>query len=265
MELLKVNDLVCGYNGKEIIKGISFSVSEGEFLGVIGPNGAGKTTLLKVLTRILKPYGGNILYCGRNISDLSAGELAREIAVLPQILEIPFSFTVEELVLMGRFPHLKRMERPKPHDLEVVEKVMEQAEVLPFRKRKINQLSGGERQRVLFAQALAQEPHLFLLDEPVSHLDIKHQVEILDLLKRLNKGKLTVVAILHDLNLASEYCKQIVLLDNGHINKTGKPGEVLTYQTIEEVYKTVVLVKENPISGKPHVLLVPEENRKEML
>ena len=262
MELLKVNNLVCGYNGKEIIKGISFSVSEGEFLGVIGPNGAGKTTLLKALTKVLKPYRGDILYCGRNISNLSAGELAREIAVLPQILEIPFSFTVEEFVLMGRFPHLKRMEKPKTHDLEVVEKVMEQAEVLPLRKRKINQLSGGERQRVLFAQALAQEPHLFLLDEPVSHLDIKHQVEILDLLKRLNKEKLTVVAILHDLNLASEYCKQIVLLDNGYINRKGSPGEVLTYQTIEEVYKTMVVVEKNPISGRPHVLLVPEENRK---
>jgi iron complex transport system ATP-binding protein len=261
MELLEVKNLSCGYDGAAVIKGISFSVGEGEFLGIIGPNGAGKTTLLKAVTKTLKPYSGEVYFRGSDISTLPAAALARYVAVLPQLLDIPFSFTVEELVAMGRFPHVKRMERLKTRDLDIIKNAMEQAEVSHLAKRKANQLSGGEQQRALFAQALAQEPALLFLDEPVSHLDIKHQVEILDLLRKLNRNKLTVVAILHDLNLASEYCKRLLLLDNGAINSSGAPNEVLTYQTIEEVYKTVVIVKENPVTKKPHILLVPEEDR----
>ena len=263
MEILKVGSLTCGYDGKAVIKDVSFSVKEGDCLGIIGPNGAGKTTLFRAITGVLKPWQGDILYKGKDICEISARDFACEVAVIPQILEIPFAFSVEEFVLMGRFPHVGRFESLKPKDHRILEEVLNLADIFSFRERKISELSGGERQRVILAQGFAQEPRLLLLDEPTSHLDIAHQVRILDLVKRLNKEKnLTVIVVLHDLNLASNYCDRLILLKEGGIFKEGSPQEVLTYQNIEEVYKTVVVVKENPLSLKPYVLLVSEEERR---
>jgi iron complex transport system ATP-binding protein len=260
--LLEVKNLSCGYDENEVINGISFTIEEKDFLGIIGPNGAGKTTLFRALTRILKPLRGTVHFQGRNLADVPRRETAKEIAVLPQMLDTCFSFPVGEFVQMGRFPHLKRLERHGKSDREAVDGAMSLAGVLPLRHRLISELSGGERQRVLIAQALAQQPWLLLLDEPTTHLDIGHQVEILDLLKKLNSEEgLAVAMILHDLNLASEYCDRIILLKNGEIFRIGSPQEVLTYQSIEEVYNTVVVVKENPISLRPHVLLVPKDRR----
>lgn len=262
--LLEVRNLVCGYGQKEVLEGISFSVKEADFLGIIGPNGAGKTTLFRAITRVLKPWKGQVIYNGRNILRVSPRDLAREVAILPQILEISFSFSVEEFVLMGRFPHLGRFERLREKDRRVADQAMALADVAQFRDRKIFELSGGERQRVILAQGFAQQPRLLLLDEPTAHLDIGHQVEILDLVKKLNRETaLTVIMVLHDLNLASEYCDRLILLNVGKIFTSGSPKEVLSYQSIEEVYKTVVLVDKNPISSKPHILLVPEEERTE--
>lgn len=263
MDLLRVDDLICGYGDVKVLKGVSFSVKRGSFLGIVGPNGAGKTTLFRTITRILKPWRGKIFYCGQELNRISSRDLAKEVAVLPQILEIPFSFSVEQFVSMGRFPHLRRFERLKRHDLEVIENAMVLSDVLPFRERRISELSGGERQRAILAQAFAQEPRFLLLDEPTAHLDIGHQVEILDLIRRLNReGDLTVIMVLHDLNLASEYCDRLILLKEGEIFKEGGPQEVLTFENIEKVYNTVVIVKENPISSKPYILLVSEEELK---
>lgn len=260
MDLLKVENLICGYGDKEVLKGVSFSVGKGDFLGIVGPNGAGKTTLFRAITCILKPLRGEIFYCGKDLNEISRRDLAREIAVLPQILETSFSFSVEQFISMGRFPHLKKFQPQSRHDSEMVEKAMALCDVLSLRERKIWELSGGEKQRVILAQCFAQEPSLLLLDEPTAHLDIGHQVEILDLIKRLNREKdLTVIMVLHDLNLASEYCDRLVLLKEGRIFKEGSPQEVLTFENIEEVYNTVVVVKENPISSKPYILLVSEE------
>ena len=181
---------------------------------------------------------------------------------MPQILEVPFAFSVEEFVLMGRFPHTGRFEALKQRDYRILEDTLNLTDTFPFRGRKIYELSGGERQRVILAQGFAQEPQLLLLDEPTSHLDIAHQVQILDLVKKLNKEKgLTVIIVLHDLNLASSYCDRLILLKEGAIFTEGSPQDVLTYQNIEKVYKTVVVVKENPISLKPYILLVSEEER----
>lgn len=262
MEILKVGSLTCGYDGKAIIKDVSFSVKEGDFLGIIGPNGAGKTTLFRAITGVLKPRQGDILYKDREVYKISARNFAREVAVIPQILEIPFGFTVEEFVLMGRFPHVDRFETLKERDYKILEKALTLTDMLSFRERKTFELSGGERQRAILAQGLAQEPHLLLLDEPTAHLDIAHQVQILDLVKRLNKQKnLTVIVILHDLNLASNYCGRLILLKEGKIFREGSPQDVLTYQNIEDVYKTVVVVEKSPVSSKPYVLLVSEEER----
>lgn len=263
MDLLRVDDLICGYGDAKVLKGVSFSVKRGDLLGIVGPNGAGKTTLFRAITRILKPWKGEILYCGKDLNRISRRDLAREVAVLPQILDISFSFSVEQFISMGRFPHLKKFQRLRKYDLEVIEKVMVLSDVLPFRERKISELSGGERQRAILAQGFAQEPRLLLLDEPTAHLDIGHQVEILDLIRRLNReGDLTVIMVLHDLNLASEYCDRLILLKEGRIFKEGDPKEVLTFENIEKVYNTVVIVKENPVSSKPYILLVSEEELK---
>lgn len=283
MSLLKIQNLTAGYAGKPVIQDISFTIIPGELVGIIGPNGAGKTTLFRLLTRLLKPWAGEVRYRGRNVLDIPSQELARYVAVLPQNLPMVFPFTVTDFILMGRLPHLKRWQSFREHDLEITQAVMKMTEIKDLEARYITELSGGELQRVLLAQALAQEPELLLLDEPTSHLDIGHQVEIMDLIKRLNKpvasteqrvtrnnpslltthySPLTIIMVLHDLNLAGEYCDRMILLSEGKIHSMGSPKEVLTYQNIEKVYKTVVVVKENPITGKPYIILVPKEKWK---
>lgn len=262
MDMLRIEDLSCGYDTREVIKDVSFSVNRGEFLGIIGPNGTGKTTLFRTITGILRAWKGIILYKGKDVSRISPREFAREVSVIPQILETPFSFSVEEFVLMGRFPHVGRFETMKEKDYRILEEVLDLTDTSSFRERKISELSGGERQRVILAQGFAQEPELLLLDEPTSHLDIAHQVQILDLVKRLNKEKnLTVIIILHDLNLASQYCDRLLLMNDGRVHKIGYPEEVMNYKIIEEVYKTVVVIDKNPISSKPHIFIVSEEEK----
>ncbi|UCB57240.1 MAG: ABC transporter ATP-binding protein [Candidatus Omnitrophota bacterium] len=264
MNILEVKDLRCGYDCERgaVIKDISFSVREGEFLGVIGPNGAGKTTLFRAVSGALRPWEGNVFYKDKEICRIGPRDFASQVAVMPQMLEITFSFSVEEFVLMGRFPHRTRFSALREKDLAILEEVLRLTDTFSLRRRKILELSGGERQRVLLAQAFAQEPQLLLLDEPTLHLDISHQVQILDLVRRLNQEKsLTVIMVLHDLNLASSYCDHLLLLKEGKVFKQGSGSEVLTYQNIEEVYKTVVVVKQNPISHKPYVLLVSEEEQ----
>ena len=256
--ILEIKNLVCGYVEKEIIKQVSFSAKEGEFLGIIGPNGSGKTTLLRSITGLLKYWEGEVLYNGRNISKIPLREFAQNVAVLPQILNINFSFTVQQLVLMGRYPYLKKFQSISKKDLDIAKNSMSLTDISHLNERRVGELSGGEWQRVLIAQALTQEPKLLLLDEPTTHLDITHQIETLDLIKKLNKEKnLTIIVVLHDLNMASEYCEKIIMLENGEIYIEGTPEEVLTYKNIEEVYKTIVVVIENPVSKKPHVVLIP--------
>ncbi len=260
--LLKVNNLYGGYGREDIIKGISFEVERGGFLGIIGPNGSGKSTLLRLMTRALGLQRGMVLFGGMDIARMSLKELCKNIAFVPQETMISFSFTVWEIALMGRIPHLKRLQLETKPDFEITKSSLSLTDSLQLKEKNIDQLSAGERQRVIIAKALTQEPVLLFLDEPTSHLDIGHQIQILDLLKRLNrKRNLTIVMVMHDLNLASEYCNGLILLNDGSIFKEGSPQEVLTYQNIEAVYKTVVVVDKNPISSKPHVIPIPGERR----
>jgi len=263
MDILRVQNLSCGYGDREVIKNMSFSVKAGDFLGVIGPNGAGKTTLFRAITRVLTPLSGSVFYREKEISTINPRDFAREVAVIPQILEIPFAFTVEEFALMGRFPHEGRFEFHREKNKRLLEKALIFTDTLNLRKRKIFELSGGERQRVILAQGFVQEPRLILLDEPITHLDIAHQVGIMDLIRRLNKEfGLTVIMVLHNLNLASEYCHRLALFNEGRVHKIGSPEEVMDYRTIEKVYKTAVVVEKSPVSRKPHVFVVPEEQIK---
>ncbi len=261
--MLEIRNLTCGYDAKFILQDINLTIEEKEFVGIIGPNGSGKTTLLRAITKIIRPQNGSIIFEGEDLESLSFRELAKRIASVTQNWETDLKMTVEEFVLLGRIPHLKKWQFLETNvDEEVAKKSMSLTDTLKFKDRPLESLSAGERQLVVTARALTQEPKLLLLDEPTSHLDIAHQVQILDLIKRLNKKNgLTVMIVLHDLNLASEYCERLVLLNNGLIHKIGKPEEVLTYSIIEEVYNTIVVVEKNPISFRPYILLVPEEER----
>ncbi|MFH1379529.1 MAG: ABC transporter ATP-binding protein [bacterium] len=260
MEILDVEHISGGYNQEIILQDISFNVIQGEFIGIIGPNGSGKSTLLKTISRVLVPQHGTITFEGKNIYTINLKEFCRKVANVSQNIQIEFPYTIEEIVLMGRIPHLNRLQITRVQDLHACEQAMIFTDIMHLKTKRIDQISSGERQRVFMAKALAQEPVLMLLDEPTSHLDIGHQVQILNLLKKLNKkNKVTIVVVLHDLNLASEYCERLILLDQGKIHSSGKPDEVLTYQNIESVYKTIVVVNKNPISSKPYVLLVSGE------
>lgn len=259
-DLLKISQVSGGYHRELIIKDVSLEVRQGDFLGIIGPNGSGKTTLLRLATRLLHAVSGRILFGGKDILRMDLKEFCRKVAFVSQDINASFSFSVMELVLMGRIPHLKRLEFETKKDLEIARSALSMTDTLDLRERRIDELSAGERQRVVIARALAQEPVLLFLDEPTAHLDIGHQVQVLDLLKRLKRQiNLTVVMVLHDLNLASAYCNRIVLLDKGAIFKEGNPAEVLTYQNIEAVYNTLVLVNTNSVTGKPNVVLIPGE------
>ena len=263
--MLEIKDLTCGYDKRFHLKGINLVIEEGSFQGIIGPNGSGKTTLLRAISRVLKPESGEVLLRGKNIWHVDFRELARTIAVVSQNVSTD-ELNVEEFVLLSRIPHYRGLQfLETKHDEEIADSAMILTDTLKFKDRSMLEISGGERQLVLIARALAQEPKFLLLDEPTSHLDITHQVRILDLLKKLNRElSLTVIIVLHDLNLASEYCDRVALLSGGAVYKEGLPQDVLDYKTIENVYNTVVIVEKNPVSLKPYILLISEEEKRKV-
>lgn len=258
-KILELDRIKSGYGKRVVLEDISFFVQKGEFIGIIGPNGCGKSTLLKTISGVIKPFEGKITIDSRDSGAFSIKDTAKLIAFVPQELFIPFSFSVLEIALLGRCPYLGRFQEPAKNDLEIVDQALRLTDSREFIDRFFDELSSGERQRVIIAKALAQEPTILLMDEPTSHLDITHQIKILDIVKKLNiERNLTVMIVLHDLNLASEYCGRIILLNEGRLHKIGTPQEILNYKTIEDVYKTVVLVNQNPLSKKPFVSLVPQ-------
>lgn len=258
--MIALKGVTCGYGKKIILDAIDLTVAHGEFFGIIGPNGSGKTTILRCITRLTRIMNGMVLLDGTDMKNITVGNSAKIIAVVSQNMPT-LPMTVEEFVLLGRIPYYGRLQfSERPSDISITEKVMDMTGIAHLRKSLISQMSAGEVQLAFIARALAQEPRLLLLDEPTSHLDITHQVRILDLIKKLNRQEgLTVVIVLHDLNLASEYCDRLALVNEGKIARCGTPNEVLTYNTIEDVYKTVVVVRQNPLSRKPFVLIVSQE------
>lgn len=262
---LTLDDVQGGYDTDRIIRGVSAEIARGDFVGVIGPNGSGKTTLLRLLSGVLRPKEGTVSLEGEDLHRIPAKELSRRVAFVQQDTVIQFPFSVGEIVLLGRIPHLGRFEKEKRGDYQIAETCLAVTDTLALKDKMINALSSGERQRVLIAKALAQQPLLLFLDEPTAHLDIGHKVQIMDLLERLNtRDDLTIVMALHDLNLAGEYCNRIILLDAGLVHAQGEPEEVITYQNIERVYKTVVVERKNPITGKPFIVPVSGHGRGKM-
>jgi iron complex transport system ATP-binding protein len=254
--MVSVEDIVAGYDGRPVLRDVRFDVASGEFLGLIGPNGCGKTTLLRVISGALPTMAGRVVVEGSDVREIGRRKLARIMACLLQDLSLDLAFTVREIVLMGRSPHLPRIGGETKRDFEVARHAMHLCDVSHLADRPITEMSGGERQRVLIAMCLAQEPRVLLLDEPTSHLDIGHQLSVLDLMAKLNRQTgVTVVAVLHDLNLAAEYCQRLLVLNEGRVAALGTPAEVLTAEMVSTVYGTTVLVERNPLSGKPHVVL----------
>ncbi|MFA5275636.1 MAG: ABC transporter ATP-binding protein, partial [Candidatus Omnitrophota bacterium] len=222
--LLRIDNLSAGYYKEDIIKDVSLNINRGDFLGIIGPNGSGKTTLLRLATRVLHSRVGKIYFEEKNILNMDLKDFCRRVAFVTQDIATGFPFTVMELVLMGRIPHLKRLQFESKKDIEIAESALSLTACVQLKDKRIDELSAGERQRVVIARALAQEPVLLFLDEPTAHLDIGHQIQVMDLLKKFNQqDNLAIVMVLHDLNLASAYCKRICLLDNGRIFKEGLP------------------------------------------
>lgn len=240
---IKVLGVNCYYDSIRALEGVSFEVGKNDFLGIIGPNGAGKTTLLRCITKILKPKVGAVLLDEKDVSEMGREEIAKNFGVVPQDSPLTFPFTVLDVVLMGRTPHLGRFARETKKDLKIAKAAMKLTKVTHLANRTINELSGGEKQRVIIAKALAQEPKALLLDEPTLHLDINHQLEILELIKGLNRRKkLAVIAVFHDLNLAARFCNKLLLLNSGEVHSIGSVEDVLTPKNIEAVYQVKVQI-----------------------
>ena len=262
---LKIEKLKSGYTDKFIIDNISFDISKGSFTGIIGPNGSGKTTLFKTITGELSLVKGSIYLNNNNILKMQPKQKAQKIAIVTQTADA-VDISVEDYVLMGRYPYKKKFQLfDTAEDLELAHRFMKLTGVLRFKDKLMTELSGGEQQLVAIAKALAQEPELLLLDEPTSHLDISHQMQVLNLIQKLNEEyNLTVLMIIHDLNLAAEFCDFIIMLDQGKIYVKGTPEEVLTYKNIEEVFNAIVITQENRITKKPSILLVSDKTYKQI-
>lgn len=234
MTQLNVEDLVVELDDRHVVEQVSFSIREGEFIGLVGPNGSGKSSLLRSIYRVLKPKGGRIVHLSDDVWQLGARDAARRTAVVAQERMGEFDFTVGELVAMGRMPHKRMLDSDNDEDRDIVDRALRQVGMLAHAHRFFMSLSGGEKQRVLVARALAQQARFLVLDEPTNHLDIRHQLDLLELVRTLGT---TTLAALHDLGLAARYCDRLIMLSEGRIVAEGKPDEVLAAQRIRDVYK----------------------------
>ena len=261
--MLNVKDLRFSYNGAAVLNGLDLAAEGGEMVGVVGPNGAGKTTLFRLISGILKPPVGSITIGGADVSALSPRERAKLVAVVPQGPTLPVGFSVLDLVLMGRNPHLKLLQWESAADLEIAARSMEKTQVLSLADRPLGTLSGGERQRAVIAMALSQETPVLLLDEPTSNLDLAHQTQVMDTIRDVHRDRKGVVLIaMHDLTLAAQYCDRLVLLSGGHVFVSGRPEDVLSEKNISEVYGTEAIVMTHPETGTPVVLATSSSNSK---
>lgn len=253
--LLSIDGLTFGFGGQPLLYDLHLTVKRGEMVGLLGPNGSGKTTLLRLISGVLQTQGGSIVLDGRETSNWGRRGMAQRVAVVPQELPVPFAFTVEQMVRLGRTPYLNLLGNLTIDDLRVVQDAMRAADVTHLATNTYNDLSGGERQRVIIAMALAQQPMLLLLDEPTSHLDIRYQIDVLERVQRLNRESgLTVIAAMHDLNLAARYFRRLVLFQRG-IVADGGPAEVLEPGLLRRVYGVNVQV--GILRGAEHLSVLP--------
>ena len=263
--MLEIKNISGGYNQKLVVHDVSFQVSKGEMLGILGPNGSGKSTLLKLMSGILTPSSGEVLIEGKPLKSYSSKELAKRLAVLPQLHNQAFSHTVRDTVSLGRYPHQSGWFSTWSKEDEVAtQEAMRLTAIDKYEKHLLELLSGGEQQRVFVAQALAQQAPILLLDEPTNHLDIAHQKQLLDTIKTqaIEKG-ITVISIFHDINLASLYCDRLLLMDRGSVKVIGEPHEVVKKSLVERVYEARVSTNPHPEHPKPQITILPDVNEKQ--
>jgi iron complex transport system ATP-binding protein len=248
------------YGNNIVLRRVNLAAVRGEFCGIIGPNGSGKTTLLKGMAGLIRPYEGAVTLNGKHIGAFNHDYIARNIALVPQNAVLPELFTARDIVLMGRTPHLGRLRYESASDIGIACRAMEITQTLPLAGKHINELSGGERQRIIIARMIAQEAGILLLDEPTANLDINYQAEILSFLRQLCQEKdLSIFAALHDLNLASQYCDRLIVLNEKHIWKQGKPADIIDAPTIKEVFGVNIHVFQHPLNGRPAALVTSQD------
>jgi iron complex transport system ATP-binding protein len=249
---LSTEQLSIGYGERLIVKNLSVEIPDKKITTIIGPNGCGKSTLLKAITRIISHQSGNILLDGSDISKVNTKILAKQMAILPQTPESASGLTVGELVSYGRFPYQKGFGRLTKKDYEVIDWALEVTGTIDFKFRPVDALSGGQRQRVWIAMALAQETEIIFLDEPTTYLDMAHQLEVLELLQKLNlEQERTIVMVLHDLNQAARFADHIIALKDGEIVKAGNCEEVISHKVLKKVFNIDSVIGHDPRTGKP--------------
>ncbi len=256
MNALEVVNLNCGYDNKIVLKNVSFTIKTGEFVGIVGANGSGKTTLLRAISNLIPIKSGQISVSAKEMLSFNRKELASLVAFVPQLMEPVQGFTVMDTVLLGRTPYLGRFEFETEEDFHVAQWAIEELQITDLSDKDVSELSGGEFQRVAIARALAQEPKVMLLDEPISHLDIRYQIRILKLLKKIRQQR-TIIATFHDLNMASRFCNRLILLKNGELIAAGLPDEVVTSENIWKAYRVKAQVKKNPRTKHASLVFLP--------
>jgi iron complex transport system ATP-binding protein len=255
--ILTLEKIGFAYGPLRVLRDVDLEIKPGEMIGILGPNGSGKSTLLKILDGILPVQEGSIRLYDQPLQRLKRSQIARQIAMVAQENHFRFSFSVLEVVLMGRFPHLKRLQFESQHDLAIARESLRATQAWELAYRPLHTLSGGEKQQVLIARALAQEPQLILLDEPSSFLDLKHKRALFQLIANLSREKgLGVVVVSHDLDLAAHYCQKLILLKQGTVYAQGAPAAVITKANIEAVYDCPVLIDQHPQTGRPRISLM---------
>ena len=255
VELFRMTDLTFRYPDKRVLRGLSLTLTGGRFYGLLGPNGCGKTTLLDLLMRLRRPEGGQVLFRGRRLAAYSRPDLARAMALVPQNFYINFPFTVRQVVMMGRYPHLTRFAPPGPDDHARVDAVLETADITALADKQVTALSGGERQRVIIARALVQDTDVILLDEATSNLDIRHALHLLNLFRdQVDGQQRTLIAVFQDINLAAMYCDVLLFMKDGQVAVHGETQAVLNPGTLHDIYGVRAQVTYGKESQAPQVV-----------
>ena len=254
-ELYQLKNISFSYPNAKVLREISLDISAGEFVGIIGPNGSGKTTLLKLLNRILSPEAGELFYKGKQLARVNQKTLSSEIGFVAQENAINFPYTVSEVVMMGRYPYMGMMGFESGRDASIVSESLKTTDMEPLANRYYTELSGGEKKRTVIARALAQSPETLLLDEPAAALDIKHEIGVYELLKKLNEEKnLNVILVTHHVNFAAIYCSRLIVLKDGKIHAMGKAQDIINPELISDVYGVEVEIKHDDSFGTPYLM-----------
>jgi iron complex transport system ATP-binding protein len=252
--MIELQDIYSGYGQREVLKGITLSIGKEDFAVILGPNGSGKSTLLHNLVGYLPLHRGSILIKGKPLQQWHKKELAQVLALIPQETALPFDYTIEEMVLMGRYPWLEMLQSYSKRDLEIADEIISKLDLSALKDRYYSQLSGGEKQRVLLARALTQQTEVILLDESLSQLDINHQVEFMQLLSEINRSGKCIILVSHNINLAANVSSRLVLLKEGKLLANGTPEQVITPALLQELFGVQLSIGTNPLSQKPNLI-----------